>query len=367
MGIRFSKSIKIGKLLRINISNRGISATVGKKGASVNIGNRGTYLNLSPSAVGIDGTGLSYRKKLSGNKKKSSSVSKTKHVYQAAEETVKEEDSSIILEYEKDREAKIYMYRYADDVMNAEEFASYVEKMESVSAREMYESSARGDEDTIENLVSTFMNNLKMAYECRANYELEEDILYVDLDLPEIEDLEEEYPSLNNGKIVHKRKTTAQLKKEYSDTVLSISIFLSANFFNLSSYIQEIVISGFNTIRNSKGDLTDQYLYSVKYLRKIFEDTSLAEIEDPYSFILQFENRINLSVNHSFKPIVPYEMASVVGKDAFIEDAVLGLKQLGYKKAEIDPILVELRDGTYESASACLKEALKLLNNRKEG
>ena len=61
MGIRFAKSIKIGNYLRINFNKNGISATVGKKGASVNIGGKGAYLNLSPSAVGISGTGLSYR------------------------------------------------------------------------------------------------------------------------------------------------------------------------------------------------------------------------------------------------------------------------------------------------------------------
>ena len=51
MGIRFSKSIKIGNYLRLNFTKNGISATLGKRGASVNIGTKGTYLNLSPSAL----------------------------------------------------------------------------------------------------------------------------------------------------------------------------------------------------------------------------------------------------------------------------------------------------------------------------
>ncbi|MBR5739456.1 MAG: DUF4236 domain-containing protein, partial [Lachnospiraceae bacterium] len=38
MGIRFSKSIKLGNYLRLNLSGSGVSATVGKTGASVTIG-----------------------------------------------------------------------------------------------------------------------------------------------------------------------------------------------------------------------------------------------------------------------------------------------------------------------------------------
>ena len=32
MGVRFTKSIKIGNLLKINLSKSGVSATIGKKG-----------------------------------------------------------------------------------------------------------------------------------------------------------------------------------------------------------------------------------------------------------------------------------------------------------------------------------------------
>ena len=85
MGVRFNKSIKIGKYLRLNISRYGISLNVGKKGASVSFGNRGTYLNLSPALAGISGTGISYRKRigsgfLSGNTKKKKSAKKQNYV-----------------------------------------------------------------------------------------------------------------------------------------------------------------------------------------------------------------------------------------------------------------------------------------------
>ena len=93
MGVRYSKSIKIGNFLRLNISKNGISATVGKKGASVNIGKKGAYLNLSPSAVGISGTGVSYRTKIAGGKKTSKKTSK-KNTNEYIEEEVTTKKSS---------------------------------------------------------------------------------------------------------------------------------------------------------------------------------------------------------------------------------------------------------------------------------
>lgn len=88
MGIRFRKYLTFGKLLRLNISKSGVSATIGIKGASVNIGKSGTYLN-----TGIPGTGIYSREKISDNKKKIS------HSDEAIERAKKVFD-----EYDKEQE-----------------------------------------------------------------------------------------------------------------------------------------------------------------------------------------------------------------------------------------------------------------------
>ena len=88
MGVRFTKSIKLGDLLKINLSKSGISATVGKKGASINLGTKGAYLNLSPAIAGITGTGLSYRQKISGKSIKKLIDKPKKEKAEAKEEKV---------------------------------------------------------------------------------------------------------------------------------------------------------------------------------------------------------------------------------------------------------------------------------------
>jgi hypothetical protein len=56
MGIRFRKSIALGKFFRLNLSKSGVSLGVGPPGLNVNIGPRGVR-----QTVGLPGTGVYYR------------------------------------------------------------------------------------------------------------------------------------------------------------------------------------------------------------------------------------------------------------------------------------------------------------------
>jgi len=375
MGIRFNKSIKINDYLKINISKSGISATVGKKGASINVGGKGTYLNLSPTVAGIKGTGVSYRQKIGGNLvgglinkvtgkdnkeeavEKEPKVKEEKEVKQISEKV----DDSVVVEYNQELEGIINIHKYADKVMNKEEFANKVNELESEAVKSLYELSIKGDENTIEDLVGNVLNNLELAYSAKANYELEDTILYVDLDLPEIEDLKQEYPVLEKGKVVNKKKSNNELKEEYGKMVLSLGVYLAAQFFNTSSYIEQIVMSAFTSIRDNNGDLVDNYLYSVKYNRNVFENSDLSSVDSVYSFLLQFENRINMTNTYTFKAIKPYEMASVTKANSLIDDAVLGLKELGYKQADINNIMPKLLEAKFETSGEYLKYALSII------
>lgn len=60
MGLRFRKSLRIAPGVRLNITQSGVSTTLGPRGASVNLGTSGARGN-----VGIPGTGLSYSQRLS--------------------------------------------------------------------------------------------------------------------------------------------------------------------------------------------------------------------------------------------------------------------------------------------------------------
>lgn len=72
MSIRFHKSIKICKGVKVNFSKRGVSTSFGGKGFTFNTGTRGSY-----ATFGIPGTGLSSRVKLSGSSSHKSTSSRS--------------------------------------------------------------------------------------------------------------------------------------------------------------------------------------------------------------------------------------------------------------------------------------------------
>ena len=76
MGFRFQKRISISKYLRLNLSKTGASVSIGKRGLDLNI--KGDQVTEN---IGITGTGLSYRERLTpktGEQPNPSEMTKTK-------------------------------------------------------------------------------------------------------------------------------------------------------------------------------------------------------------------------------------------------------------------------------------------------
>ena len=64
MGFRFRKSIKIAPGVRVNLSRRGVSTSIGPRGAKLNVGRQGVR-----ATVGLPGTGISYSKTIGTRKR----------------------------------------------------------------------------------------------------------------------------------------------------------------------------------------------------------------------------------------------------------------------------------------------------------
>ena len=112
---------------------------------------------------------------------------------------------------------------------------------------------------------------------------------------------------LASGNLKEKKKTQATIKQEYVNLVLGLAIFISANIFNASPAIHSIVMSGYTQRRNKAGEVNDEYVYSIKFLREIFENSVLANV-NPMDFCMRFENRCNITSTMLMKKIQPYEI-----------------------------------------------------------
>lgn len=133
---------------------------------------------------------------------------------------------------------------------------------------------------------------------------------YLDVDLPEIEDLPIKTASLAaNGKKVNiKDKTQKQQRLDYARHIHGIALKLSAIAFSELPSINEVVVSGYSQRLNEAiGKIEDDYLYSVLFTREgmeklNYEATSLI---DPIEAINSFENNKKMTVSGVFKPILP--------------------------------------------------------------
>ena len=167
-----------------------------------------------------------------------------------------------------------------------------------------------GEDEAVSNAVESWISSCELPVEINVDYEWNKNdqVMYLDVDLPEIEDIpEKEVVRLASGNLKEKKKTQAVLKLEYATLVFGLAIFISANIFNASPAIHRIVMSGYTQRRNRNGEVNDEYIYSIKFSREIFENSILSNV-NPINFCMRFENRSNVTSTMLMKKIQPYEI-----------------------------------------------------------
>lgn len=164
---------------------------------------------------------------------------------------------------------------------------------------------ALSDEDEVmSSLVEDWLTDLTIPADVSAQIDCEGGHMYLDLDLPEIEDLPRTTTKqLKSGQVKVVNKTQKQLKQEYATCVLGMAFFMAANIFDLNANISEVTVSGYTQRRDRNGDMADEYIYSVRFLREQFRKTV---VKDPIEDINGFENRMKLGTTFAFGKIKPY-------------------------------------------------------------
>jgi len=188
---------------------------------------------------------------------------------------------------------------------------AYKEEYEKV--RQSLELAINGNQQFVELEIEKWLSTVELPVEFDIQFEFDSDIscVMLDLDLPEIESIpEKKTVMLANGNIKSKPKTQKELRFDYMRCVYGLAIFFSSYIFNISPAIKEIIVSGFTQRRNKKtGDIQEDYVYSTKFLRPLFEQASYEDI-DIFSFWEKFENRCLPTQVYDLKKIVPFEKPS---------------------------------------------------------
>ena len=415
--MRFRKSVKLCKGVRLNFSGSGVSMSLGVRGASVSVGKRGAYLNY-----GIPGTGLYDRVKIASgapvsrpkrvfskssyditnysyeiyiddkgqtslevkdqygdivtnstivSKIRRSAEYKNKletiiakkredineqtlsliHIYKLSENlvdfnkieeayknllTLPSPEDCFDLPYPSKELIRSELIKEANSIINSiffwtnkrkrEEFVNG--KLDSVYAQKIKDWECQKDcyirteltlreeekqklkkilQTDIEGIYSSIeevLQNISLPVEFLVNFEIENHSLYLDLDLPEIEDMPlEKVSTLSSGRINIKQKTLKEQSADYAICVCGMSYFFASLLFNTTPVIDDIYISAYTQRENKQSGRTeDQYVYSVKFDRNKFASLDFQSL-DPIMTLCQFPHNINISSSYKLETI----------------------------------------------------------------
>ena len=166
----------------------------------------------------------------------------------------------------------------------------------------------------MEDELDTWLSELDLPVEFNLDYEYSEEnqCMMVDLDLPEIEDLPDtKAVEMADGSVKERQKSLKDLRADYVRCVFGMAVFFAGNILNISPYIEKVCVSAYTQRRNRKGDLADQYIYSVLFRREGFARIDYEKI-DPVEFCMGFKNRCNIAATGEMKEIEPYADADIV-------------------------------------------------------
>jgi hypothetical protein len=167
--------------------------------------------------------------------------------------------------------------------------------------------------NTMSEYLEKVLQGLDWARETLVSYDINNstNTVYIDIDLPEIEDIPQRTASIGaTGKKLNiKNKTDKQLRLEYSTHIHAIALRVAAYTFATLPSINLIVISGYSQrLDKATAHTNEEYLYSVKFNKSDFSKLNFEKIEliDPIKAFDNFENIRKMTETGIFKKIEPF-------------------------------------------------------------
>lgn len=200
------------------------------------------------------------------------------------------------------------------------------DKNESDKAYRINELLALGNEDVINSELMELLSNIPFPKETNVNFEINENNLILDIDLPEIEDIpNKKYTASDNSlRISIKTMSDTERRKIYMTHIHSIIFRIIADIFNLIPTIKKITLSAYSQRPNvQNGNIEDQYLISVNIEKSAWKSINFDNIEciDVVGCFEQFDLIRNMSKTGIFKEIKPF--ATLIKNDDKIDQEVI--------------------------------------------
>lgn len=181
---------------------------------------------------------------------------------------------------------------------------------------EEFEVGRRGDSAAMETLLAESFSGIEWPRETQVSFEIElaERAVYLDVDLPELEDLPTAEASVAGRglRLVVKERSATQARRDYAWHIHAVLFRLVGEVFALLPSIELVVVSGYSQRPDTTtGRVNDEYLLSARVARwpwRAIDFGALDVVEVPAAFE-RFELRRAMTKTGIFKAIEPFELA----------------------------------------------------------
>ena len=183
---------------------------------------------------------------------------------------------------------------------------------ESFIAEKQYlEQMIDNDSSSGEKIFEKRIQNLSLPLAYDLSFEIRDERLLVDLDLPEIEDFPVTMPSqLASGKFNIKKKPQKTIKEDYAKATLGLAYFIASLGFNSALAINSVTIQGYTQrVSPQTGQEVDDYIFEIDFNRETFSELNTQNI-DPIKSIELFRPKMNLLKSYAFRTITPSQQHS---------------------------------------------------------
>ncbi|MEH6530909.1 MAG: hypothetical protein V7735_06135 [Photobacterium frigidiphilum] len=181
-----------------------------------------------------------------------------------------------------------------------------------------FSTAIRTDLKLMEDVLEVELSSLDWPRETMVDFQIEGNgkAIWIDVDLPEIEDLPQKVAALsaNSRKLNIKNKAKKLLQLEYAKHIHGIALRLAGYTLSTLPASKLVVVSGYSQRLNSKtGHVDDEYLYSIKFTRSGVEQFNFSDIEklDPVEATNLFEHERKMTVTGVLKVIEPFELLEI--------------------------------------------------------
>lgn len=176
--------------------------------------------------------------------------------------------------------------------------------------KSLYKKILSGDKDYLLEAVPGILGQIQLPVEFAIDFDIDGTTVYLDIDLPEIEDMPSKKASvLANGSLSIKDKSQTDLFSDYATSVIGLAFYFSGVVFNISPEIKDVKVAGYTQrISKKTGNEEDQYVYYINFERGIFSKLKCKNI-DPIEAIENFDHIIAITSKKELKTIEVPEFA----------------------------------------------------------